>query len=156
MKKLINELSKQGELIINYNSANAEILSKVDELVNEYAFLKDYPEYISFLREWSGLTFLFGEDSLSFYGFDSETLDIVNGEGDIIDENGLFIIGDYSYYDDVNDLYKSTGFGIDSTGKREKGIYACNDNREEKLCRDFMELTEILINNWNRINLLEN
>ena len=153
-EKNIQRMQDSGELLLNNNSENEAIKKHVDLLTNDYPFLKDYPDYIEFLKVFSGLTYLENDakKSLSFYGFDDRiTLDIVEGEGDIIDEKGFFVIGDYSYYNEKTEEDYFVGFGFDIQNTREKGYYSFNDSEEKLVAISFDELITIFLSDREKL-----
>jgi hypothetical protein len=149
MENLIKELDNRGELYIKDNSLNQKNKTRVNNLISKYTFLKQYNEYITFLYKYSGLTYNCSNGSLSFYGLEGDMiLDIDYGEGNIINKDGFFIIGDYGYYSQKTEKYKSIGFGIDSTGKKANGIHILSDNHSREIIfNDFENLLKVLVNN---------
>lgn len=131
-EKLIEILKVQGELIINDNRNNAVVQKKTQQLLDGVNHLKHYSDYITFLKRYSGLTFINGEENMSIYGFDQKTgLGLFEGEGDMID-NGFLVIGDYTWFDEKTDQYESVGFGINIDNSNDKGIYVYIDNHEKQ------------------------
>ena len=98
---LINQLQKDYPML-KLSTLEGKAILKVESFISRNEYLKIYPEYTYFLKTYGGMSFMSDKSSFNIYGFDRNvSMHLEEGEGSLVDENGLFCLGDYTSNQDV-------------------------------------------------------
>lgn len=142
-------------------SPDVELQKTINHFLEQHPFLRRDQGYIDFLEGYAGASIerLDKPDVvLDIFGFTDVSSHLITGEGDVINPDGFFDIAGGTYpgenYKQKSLPYllriKSLGCCLDTTGKREWGIYRTRYNQAKEkevywYCRTFLEWLEILI-----------
>ncbi|MGB1241380.1 MAG: hypothetical protein ACPG49_02590 [Chitinophagales bacterium] len=116
--------AKVGQGYAHPTSPKFDLQVQTDDFLNEHVFLKAFPNYIQFLKTYSGASISTPNGSIHFEigGFIEEiALPIIDKETPVIDEDGYYTFCISAMQEKGKDKYLS--FAFDATGKRKKGVY---------------------------------
>lgn len=140
LHSLVDHLRMSGELYTDFGpknpvAANQALQSDLERVLLTYPFLKDDAGYIEFLECYAGLSYTQKKYLLSvdLFGISPEiSTHLLDAPGEPISPDGILTFCSISLVENLNqprpDETQGIGFGFESTGKRQSGVYYCLDS----------------------------
>ena len=123
INQLISRLAAAGELLTDPPGDPAERDRQIARVVARFPFVVQAPDWLAFLHDYGGLTYVRDGFSTGFFGVShNASVHILDGEGDPI-ADGCLLICDA----DPPVLVGCAAFGFDATGERRWGVYGVSE-----------------------------
>lgn len=164
IQALISGLSAFGELETYQGPRHPtvprpELAPEIEQFLHTYPFLRQDESYVTYLECYAGACAARFESSfwIEIFGFEHNiALHIVDGEGDVVDEDGFLVFSLIALGDDPQGHLIEDAFAFDATGKRRRGIYWKKSDEPDYtwLCETFQGWLEKVLNKellrWSR------
>lgn len=157
---LIERLKTMGELYTDFDpkhpvAANVTLQFILEEVYDQYPFLKKDADYTDFLECYGGLSYSQQKDllSLDLFGISDEvSTHLLYGPGEAITSDGVFTFCSIALVRDLEnprpDMMQGLGFGFETTGERKWGVYRCFDSEPyHYYCNNFLEWLDRFVTN---------
>lgn len=117
--QLISRLASAGELLIDPPGDPDERDRQLARVVAAFPLASRAPDWLAFLRDYGGLTYVRDAYSTGFFGVSyNASVHILDGEGDPVTDGCLLICDS-----DPPLLAGYSAFGFEATGERPWGVY---------------------------------